>query len=98
MNERVTLAIGDTYHAVLKLLAAARAVTLTELVEELLCDGLRREFERDPRLAFVVRELVVRDELADPLVRERTLELLDLLIPPEQEEGKENGQHYGEGP
>lgn len=84
MNERVTLAIGDTYHAVLKLMAAARATTLTEMVERLLCDGLRREFERDPRLALVVRELVLRDEQADTLVRERTLELLNLLIPVEK--------------
>jgi hypothetical protein len=84
MNERVTLAIGDTYHAVLKLMAAARAATLTEMVERLLCDGLRREFERDPRLALVVRELVTRDEQADPLVRARTLELLNVLIPAEK--------------
>ena len=95
MSERVSLAIGDTYHAVLKLLAAVRAVTLTELAEGMLYEGLRREFERDSRLALVVRELVLRDELAAPLVRERTLELLDLLIPPEREE--ENGQDYDQG-
>ena len=69
-SKRVTLAISGAYHAVLKLLAAARAVTLTELVEGacpelaegLLCDGLCREFECDPRLESVVRELVLCDE------------------------------------
>ena len=79
MGERVTLAVGDTCHAVLKLLAAARAVTLTDLAEGLLCDGLRREFERDPHLKNVVRELVVRDERVDVNVRRRTVELLDTL-------------------
>jgi hypothetical protein len=79
VDERVTLAISGTYHAVLKLLAAARAVTLTELVEGLLCDGLCREFASDPRLESVVRELVLRDERADPGVQERTLELLSQL-------------------
>ena len=85
VNERVTLAIGGTYHAVLKLLAAARAVTLTELVERLLCDGLCREFESDPRLESVVRELVLRDERADSCVRERTLEMLGQLAQLEEQ-------------
>jgi hypothetical protein len=80
MNERVSLAIGDTYHAVLKLIAAARMVTLTEMVEDLLCTSLRREFECDPRLALVVRELVVRGEQVEPPVRERTLNLLNVLL------------------
>jgi hypothetical protein len=88
VSERVTLAIGGTYHAVLKLLAAARAVTLTELVGELLCDGLCREFASDPRLEGVVRELVLRDEKADPRVQERTLELLVELARLE-EQGKD---------
>ena len=88
VNERVTLAISGTYHAVLKLLAAARAVTLTELVEGLLCDGLCREFACDPRLEGVVRELVLRDERADASVRERTLELLSQLAQLE-EQGKD---------
>ena len=91
MNERVTLAIGGTYHAVLKLLAAARAVTLTELVDGLLCDGLCREFACDPRLESVVRELVLRDERADPRVQERTLELLDKLARLEEEGGAGDG-------
>ena len=82
------MAIGDTCHAVLKLLAAARAVTLTKLVEGLLCDGLCREFERDPHLESVVRELVLRDERADGNVRERTIELLGTLA--RSEEGGED--------
>ena len=79
MNERTTLAISGACHAVLKLLAAARAVTLTELVEGLLCEGLCREFESDPRLESMVRELVLRDERADPFVQERTMQLLGEL-------------------
>jgi hypothetical protein len=90
-GERVTLAIGDTCHAVLKLLAAARAVTLTDLAEGLLCDGLRREFERDPHLKNVVRELVMRDERADVNVRQRTVELLDTLARSEKEGEDEDG-------
>jgi hypothetical protein len=90
-GERVTLAIGDTCHAVLKLLAAARAVTLTDLAEGLLCDGLRREFERDPHLENVVRELVVRDERADVNVRQRTVELLDMLARSKKENEDEHG-------
>ena len=88
MTERVTLAISGTCHAVLKLLAAARAVTLTELVERacpelaegVLCDGLCREFAYDPRLESVVREWVLRDERADPFVQERTMQLLGELV------------------
>ena len=85
MNERITLAISGTCHAVLNLLAAARAVTLTELVERLLCDGLCREFASDPRLESVVRELVLRDERADPFVQERTMQLLGELVRLEEE-------------
>jgi hypothetical protein len=86
MSGRQNLAVGDVYHAVMKLMAAARSKTLTELVEELLFEGLSREFRSDPALAFVVRELVKRDEKADPDLRGRTLRLLDKLAP-EQAEG-----------
>ena len=84
MNGRSTLDAGDPYHALLKLLVVARAVTIAALVEEMLCEGLRREFERDSSLAVVVRQLVLRDEQADSLIRERMLDLLNVLVKSEE--------------
>ena len=86
MSNRVNLAIGDTYHQILKLLAVTRGITLTELVEEIMLAGIRKEFDRDPVLETLVRQLVVRDESSvkekdkeGNTLRDRTLALLDLI-------------------
>lgn len=70
------LAVSGACHAVLKVLAGIRGVTLKNLVEELLFDGLAHEIARDPSLEPIVRQVVQRGERTSEGLRKRTLSLL----------------------
>lgn len=80
-TERRTIGITDTYHGVIKLVAASRGTTLTEVVETMLFTELQLLFQKDPTLWNLIRELVNRDETQEEGVRNRTLALLDQLKP-----------------
>ncbi len=84
---RKNVAVGDTYHTLLKVLAAVRGQgdTVTGLANEFIHEGCRRSFEEDPRAADLVRELIARDSTLDEDqqkgedLKKRALALLEQL-------------------
>jgi hypothetical protein len=89
ISSRRNLAIADTYHACLKMLAASRTITLTQLTEEILYDAIKAQLEEDPQLLELVRQLVGRDEKGhEDLLRERTLDLIDYILTHDQPPGR----------
>jgi hypothetical protein len=82
MADRRNLAVQDTYHTVLKMLATAKMVTLTEYTERILYKGIMEAFDEDPTLVPLVKQLVGRDEKDDQNgnLRERTLRLIARIL------------------
>jgi hypothetical protein len=83
---RKMVAVGDEYHGMLRILAALRGgSTLTGLANEFIHDGCKQLFARDPMVAIMAREVILRDTQLDEEgergedLRRRMLALVDQM-------------------